>query len=172
MWYQSKVSYRLQDNFGKWKSYTEQYLHDAVSFSDVETQIYSVLEGRLTDFEIKGISLVKFEGVYEPHVGGDFYKVTILTEDTIEDKKSNSAHLVAAADVVDAERRTEKYMSGWLSNNTIIAVVKSPILGVWHPFSEDWQNDFKSRQADLADSGRESADVNQMNIPFGEPVEA
>lgn len=163
MWFQSKISYRIQDIAGKWKTITEQFLHDGVSFTDVEAQVFSMLEDRLTGFEIKAIAQVSFENVYEPHIGGDFYKVTVLTEG-IGDKKTSSFHLVAASDVVDAENRAEKYMSSWLDNTVIVAVAKSPILGVWHPIAEDWQDDFRARSERLADEGHESGDVNQATI--------
>ncbi len=164
MWYQSKISYGVQDATGKWKTISESFLHDGISFTDVEAQIFKMVEGRLTDFEIKAIALVKFECVYDTFVGGDFYKVTVLSEDKADDKKTVTAHLVAATDVVDAEGRAEQYMKNWLTDNIITGVVKSPIVGVWHPKVENWQNDFWQRMDRLKENGHESSDVNQTTI--------
>ena len=163
-WYQSKIAYRVQDDAGKWKTINESFLHDGVSFTDVEAQLFKMVEGRLTDFEVKSISQVKYEAVYEPHVGGDFYKVTVLTQGELDDKKTTTFHLVAADSVIDAEKRAEAYMKTWLDPHDIIAVVKSPILGVWHPVAEDWQNDFETRSDKLSADGHESGDVAQTTL--------
>ncbi|WP_170061153.1 DUF4494 family protein [Spirosoma aerolatum] len=170
LWFQSKISYRTQDATGKWKTINESFLHDGVSFTDVEAQIFKIVEDRLKEFEVKSIAQVKFENVYEPYVGGDFYKVTVVSEDSIDEKKTTSFHLVAAADVVDAEKRAEAYMKNWLSSHTITGVVKSPILGVWHPVAEDWQTDFKQRMEDLAQDGHTSVDINQLEMNFESSV--
>jgi hypothetical protein len=164
-WYQSNVKYRTQDTTGKWKAISESFLHDGVSFSDVETQLYEILKDRLKDFNVKAIKETTYSNVYDTFVGGDFYKVTIQT-DYGDGKTSNENHLVAAADVVDAEKRAEIYMKGWVTNTSIIGVVKSNILGVWHPKAEPWQEDFRERMADLEAKGYKSASANQTEIDF------
>jgi hypothetical protein len=171
MWYQSKIKYKTQDDAGKWKSFSESFLHDGVSFTDVEAQLYKILEERLkTDFEIGSISKVKFEAVYDTHIVkdgkvSDFYKVTVLTK-TLEDKLETTFHLVAGFDVTDAEKRAETYMKDWMSDTMIISVAKSPILGVWHQNAAPWQEDFKFRMEKLAEEGRESSNINQIEINF------
>ncbi|GAB3278424.1 hypothetical protein GCM10027347_52820 [Larkinella harenae] len=169
-WYQSNVKYRTQDVNGKWKTISESFLHDGVSFSDVETQLHEILKERLKDFGVKAIKETTYSNVYDTFVGGDFYKVTIQT-DYGDGKTSNENHLVAASDVVDAEKRAENYMKGWVTNTSIIAVVKSSILGVWHPKAEPWQEDFRERMAELELKGHKSVNANQTEINFDKKVD-
>lgn len=84
----------------------------------------------------------------------------------IDDKTETTFHLVAGFDVTDAEKRAEKRMESWMTDTIITSVVKSSILGVWHPKAEPWQEDFKFRMEKLAETGRESNNINQLEISF------
>ncbi|MFD2936288.1 DUF4494 family protein [Spirosoma flavum] len=166
MWFHSKIKYGVQDALGKWKTYSEQFLHDAITYAEVEQQLAEFLQGRVSDYEYT-ITKISFDAVYDTFIQGSFYKVTFeekTTNDAGADKITVKAHLVAAADVTDAERRATDYMKNWITDTTIIGSDRTKILGVWHPKSEDWKNDFKERMLRLAEVGQESNDSNQTTL--------
>lgn len=167
----SKISYRVQDqNTGKWKTITEQFLHDAVTYGDVEAQLAKLLEGRVTDYDYS-LSKVTYAYIYDTFLPGDFYVVTILTQEGIDEKKTSEKHLVVAESITDAEERAAKFTRNWVQSVSIEGAVHSKILGYWHPNNEQWQDDFKQRMARLAEEGNKSADANQLNL-FSDPVES
>ncbi|WP_234733426.1 DUF4494 family protein [Tellurirhabdus bombi] len=164
MWYQSKIKYGALGDDMKRITRTEVFLHEAITYAEVEAQLYTILEGRVKDFDYSISDNAKFSAVYDTFAGGDFYKVKVVEE--IGDKKRTLHHLVAASDVADAQKRVEAYLKNSLIGFTIDGATKSAILGVWNPASEDWQNDFKQRMEDLREAGHESVGINQLEIDF------
>ena len=166
MWFLSKVNYKIQDWKGNWKSLSEQFIQDGITYGEVEEQLHKLLEGRVTDYEYD-INKIKFGAVYESFNAGNFYKVSI-EEKTIDakgkDKVTTLTHYVVAEDVSQAEARATQYMKSWITSTTIVGAVKTKVLGVWHPHNSLWQDDFKQRMAKLAEEGHESNDVNQTTI--------
>ncbi|MBN8825094.1 MULTISPECIES: DUF4494 family protein [unclassified Spirosoma] len=167
MWFLAKIKYKVQDDLGKWKSFTEQFLLENILYGGAEKDLAKILEGRITDFEYD-LAKVKFGQVYEPFNKGNFYKVTIeektYSAETDKEKIEILTHYVIAESVHEAEERADKYISTWVTDCTIIGAVKSKILGVWHPYNSEWQDDFKQRMLLLAEAGNESSDANQTTI--------
>ncbi|MCX6217685.1 DUF4494 family protein [Spirosoma sp.] len=180
MWFLSKIRYSVQDSLGKFKAISEQFVHDAISYGDVEAQLAEVLKGRVDDYTYD-LSKIRFDSVYEPHVKGAFFKVQYEEKTTTEagvEKVTVKSHLVVAQDVPDAEKKASEYMKNWITDWTIIGADKTKILGVWHPLNQDWKDDFIARMADLAAAGNETgepapttifnADGTAKKIAFGD----
>ncbi len=157
MWFLSKIKYGVQDSLGKWKSFSEQFVHDAITYGDVEAQLTEFLAGRVDEYEYD-ISKIRFDAIYDPFVKGHFFKVQYEEKTTTEagvEKITVKSQLVVAQDVPDAERRATEYMKNWITDTTIIGADKTKILGVWHPLNQQWKDDFIARMADLAAAGNE-----------------
>lgn len=166
MWFHAKINYKVQDNLGKWKSFAEQFLLENIIYGAAETDLATLLDGRVTGYEYD-LTKVKFAAVYEPFNRGDFYKVTIEEKTTNEldkEKINVLTHYVIAESVHEAEQRTADYIKTWVTDCTIVGAVKTKILGVWHPHNSQWQDDFKQRMLKLAEAGQESSDANQTTI--------
>ncbi|MCX6218316.1 DUF4494 family protein [Spirosoma sp.] len=183
MWFLSKIKYGIQDSLGKWKAISEQFLHDAISYGDVEAQLTEFLKDRVKDYE-HDISKVRYYSVYEPHVKGAFYKVQYEEKTTTKagvEKITVKSHLVIALDVPDAERRAKEYMKNWVTDTKIIGADKTKILGVWHPHNQQWKDDFTERMIALAEAGHESpepapttlfnADGTAKKVAFGDEAD-
>ncbi|GAB4023336.1 hypothetical protein GCM10028808_73480 [Spirosoma migulaei] len=157
MWFLSKINYRVQGAKGKWKAISEQFIHEGVTYGEVEAQLATLLEKRVSQYEYD-IDKIKFGAVYEPHNKGAFHKVTIdevSVNDSGVETKTTYTHYVIAADVPEAFARATDYMKTWGSSTTIVGVTESKVLGVWHPHNQQWKDDFMSRMADLAEAGHE-----------------
>jgi len=166
MWFHSKIKYSIQDRNDKLKTVSEEFLHDAVTYGDVEEQLAKVLEGRVTDYEYD-IKKAVFAYIYYPFATGAFYVVTVEEKSEGKggvEKITAHKHLVVAQDVPGAEAKATDYMKGWVVDTDVVGAVKSKILGIWHPHNQDWKDDFKQRMQALAEEGNESPDSPQTTI--------
>ncbi len=166
MWFLSKIKYSIQDEKGNSKAIVEQFIQEGITYAEVETQLATLLDGRVTDYEYD-LSKIKFGSVYEPFNDGAFYKVTIdekTTDERGKEKINILTHYVIAESVSDAEIRANAYMNTWVTDTTVKGAIQSKVLAVWHPHDSQWQDDFKQRMLRLAEEGHESADSNQTTI--------
>lgn len=169
MLFLSKIRYKIQNpDTGKWKTIVEQFLHEAEQYNEVENiQLPELLGSRVTDYEYD-IVKAHFEDIYAPFTTGDFYEVTLITDEG-DGKKTTSKHLVVAESLTDAERRTEDYTKSWGGTITIDGAKHSKILGYWHPHNQQWQDDFVQRTLNLqeqlkSENGPAEKVPNQMSL--------
>lgn len=141
-WFLGTVSFTKEIEPGKFNTSTEQYLVDAVSFTDCEARLYDLMGDNAPDFKVAAEKKMKLQEVF--HVDGPEQKwfkvkivITTFDEKTKKEKKSASLFLVNADTVKQAYDRVEDLL-GRVEDYEITEVALTAILEVI-PYQVDGQ---------------------------------
>lgn len=140
-WFECKVKYVKVDDDGRERKVSENYLVDAVSFTDAETriiqQLQTMVRGEFTVDNIKKSNIVEIF----PNEEGEWWykaKISIVTidENAGREKKIANYFLVAADDIKQALQRLEEGLSYILVPYQATSLAVSNIVDVF-PYFED-----------------------------------
>lgn len=134
-WFQSKVKFLRQMDNGLIKQIVEQYLVDAMSFTEAEARVMKeVGEGMR---EVETVAIAK-SNIKEVVFYGDtdlWWKVKVtynlMDEDTEKEKKVTTYLLVNANDLKEAYERTEEHLREMLVPFQIPKIEESPIIEIY-----------------------------------------
>lgn len=142
VWFLCKVKYAKENEEGLLKNVSEQYLIDAVSFTEAEARIYDMLGSVIRgDFQVTNISksnivdVFFFEDIDIWHKCKITYIVT--DADSGKEKKVTQFMLVTAHDVKEAYDRIFESLNNMLVTFRVPEVTESPIVEVFPYESED-----------------------------------
>lgn len=135
-WYQVKVKYAKENEEGLLKSISEQYLVDAVSFTECEAIIYDRLGQQIRgDFQVIAIAKSNIVDVffYEDCDIWHRAKITYLIADgeSGREKKVVQYMLVTADDVTQAHERIQEILSNTLVSFRVPDMVETKIIEVF-----------------------------------------
>ena len=128
----STVRYdKIMEN-GLNKTVNEQYLIDAVSFTEAEARTIEELTPFITgDFKIHRLTKPKVSELFLDETAGRFYKVKVafitIDEKTATEKKTASFILVQANDFKAAYDKFIDGMKGSMADYEIISISETPI---------------------------------------------
>lgn len=129
-----KVVYeKIDDQSGKEKKVTEQYLLDAVSFTEAEARTHKEMESMIRgEFLIASITRANFSDIFDDVAGDTWWKAKIKHM-TVDEKsgreKSVSNYILIMADNVDhAYKNINEAMKGMTVDFTIESISDSQIL--------------------------------------------
>jgi hypothetical protein len=141
-WFECKVKYQKLDQGGHERKVNDNYLIDAVSFTDAETRIYEKM-GQLVrgDFQVMNIKKSGISEVLsEPH-GEWWYKAKIsmitIDEEAGKEKKVSNYVIVMADDINEALKNLEQGLSYMLIPYVITSIQLSTIADVFPYFEEN-----------------------------------
>jgi hypothetical protein len=146
-WFVCKVKYQKQDEKGKVKNVSEQYLVDAVSFTEAESRIYEKMGDLIQgDFYVSNISKSNFTDVFHYEDAETWHKCkmtyTLEVEGSGKEKKITNYILLTAPDVKTAYDRVYESLNNMLVDFRVPEISESPILEVF-PYESDveekWQ---------------------------------
>lgn len=137
-----KVKYAKENEQGLLKNVSEQYLVDAVSFTEAEARIYDMLGSVIRgDFQVTNISKSNFVDVFFFEDVDIWHKCKItyiVTDgDSGKEKKVTQFMLVTAHDVKEAYDRIHESLSNMLVSFRVPEVTESPIVEVFPYEKED-----------------------------------
>lgn len=140
-WFLCKVKYAKENEEGLLKNISEQYLVDAVSFTEAEAIIYDRLGSQVRgDFQITGLSKSNIVDVFFFEDADIWYKckVSYLVSDgeSGKEKKVTQYMIVTASDVKDAYDRIQESLSNMLVSFRVPDIVESAIVEVF-PYEKD-----------------------------------
>lgn len=141
IWFLCKVKYAKENEQGLLKNVSEQYLVDAVSFTEAEARIYDMLGSTIRgDFQVTNISKSNFVDVF-PYDDIDIWhkcKITyvVADADSGKEKKVTQYMLVTAHDVKEAYDRIHESLSNMLVTFRVPDITESPIVEVF-PYERD-----------------------------------
>ena len=140
-WFLCKVKYAKENEEGLLKNISEQYLVDAVSFTEAEAIIYDRLGSQIRgDFQITGLSKSNIVDVFFFEDADIWYKckVSYLVSDgeSGKEKKVTQYMIVTASDVKEAYDRIQESLSNMLVSFRVPDIVESPIVEVF-PYEKD-----------------------------------
>ncbi len=143
-WFTVKVKYTKQLEDGSFKSVSEPYLLNAMSFTDAETRIYEELGNLIRgEFLVTGISRADFHDIFKYDDTETWYKVKISFESGGEDggkaKKVSQNFLISANSVKEAYDRMNESLNGMMIDYGIPSIALSPIVEIF-PFNDENQD--------------------------------
>ncbi|MDO9550959.1 DUF4494 domain-containing protein [Rhodonellum sp.] len=141
-WFLCKVKYAKENEQGLLKNVSEQYLVDAVSFTEAEARIYDMLGSVIRgDFQVTNISKSNIVDVfyYEDIDVWHKCKITYLVTDADsgKEKKVTQFMLVTAHDVKEAQERIFESLNNMLVTFRVPEIAESPIVEIFPYEKED-----------------------------------
>jgi hypothetical protein len=132
-WFLCKVKYAKENEEGLLKNISEQYLVDAVSFTEAEAILYDRLASQIRgDFQVTGISKSNIVDVFFYENSDIWYKCKIsylvADADSGKEKKVTQYMIVTAEDVKNAYDRIQESLSNMLVSFRIPDIVESAIV--------------------------------------------
>lgn len=140
-WYECKVKYLKIDQSGHERKINDNYLLDAISFTDAETRIYQQMN-QLTngEFQVQNIKKSNISEVIPSETGEWWYKAKInlitIDEEAGKEKKVTNYILVMADDINHALKRVEEGLSYMLVPYVVTSIQLSTIAEVFPYDSE------------------------------------
>lgn len=135
-YFKCKVRYDKTQEDGSVKKVTEEYLVDAMSFTEAEERITREM-GLLTsgDFLVVDISRYNVQELIIDYPGNFFYRFKVdfitLDEKSGKEKKRPNYLLVQAADIDDARDQVVKAMKESISDYSISKIEETKIIEVF-----------------------------------------
>ncbi|HON18218.1 MAG TPA: DUF4494 domain-containing protein [Salinivirgaceae bacterium] len=101
-WFECKIKYQITDEFGKTKNETENYLIDAVSFTEAEQRLHHVIQtNKGIDFSVAGIRFAKADEIIPSENLDALWfkaKITYFTIDERSGKEQKIGNIVFVAE--------------------------------------------------------------------------
>ena len=143
-WYKVNIKFQKEDQTGSLKTITEQYLFDAVSFTEAEANGYNRIETGVMDFSVTSISKMRLADVFTFPERQQWYlvKVVYLTVDekSGKEKKTVNRILVNADGIFQALERVTESMRHTLIPYEVTDIYQTPILEVFPYQSPEEEN--------------------------------
>lgn len=136
-WFESKAKYMKVSESGRETMVTENFLLDAVSFTDAESrmirQMKSMVKGG--EFSVVDIKKSKIAEIYPFENGEWWFKVTInlvtIDEEAGKEKKLRTYYLIMADDIKEALERLDESLSYLVIPYVVSAIAVSTIVDVF-----------------------------------------
>ena len=138
-WFECKIKYEKVMEDGLQKSVTEQYVVDALSFSEAEKRITEEMSAYIGgSFEVTDVKKAAYKEVFfdEGDKWSDrWYKAKLdfitLDERTEKEKRSRVTYLVNAESMKGACRNIEQVMSGTMIDYEAASIAETKIMDVF-----------------------------------------
>ena len=136
--YEVKIQYQEMQEDGKEKKVTEQYVVEALSFTEAESRIIEEMTPYTDgDFDVVSEKIAPFNEIFLSDNSTDdkwfVSKVSFITLDerTAKEKNQTFRYLVQAATSEKAMDYTKEMLSHWMSDYSIDSVQDTPIIDVF-----------------------------------------
>ena len=135
-WFECKVKYTKVTESGKEQTVTENFLLDAVSFTDAETRITRQMQEMVRgEFWVTDIKKSRIGEVFPYDMGEWWFKATInlvtIDEEAGKEKKMRTYYLVMADDIKQALERLDESLSYLVIPYVVSALAVSTIVDVF-----------------------------------------
>ena len=137
-WFLCKIRYEKTMEDGLQKKVTEQYVLDAVSFTEAEARIIEQMSSYISgQFDIVEIDRCKFGEVFfsDEELADKWYKAKLkfitIDEKTEKEKRNTVYYLVQAGSFEGARKNIDEAMGGTMIDYVIDTVSETPIMDVF-----------------------------------------
>lgn len=135
-WFECKVKYTKVTESGKEQTVTENFLLDAVSFTDAETRITRQMQEMARgEFSVTDIKKSRIGEVFPYDTGEWWFKATInlvtVDEEAGKEKKMRTYYLIMADDIKQALERLDGSLSYLVIPYVVSALAVSTIVDVF-----------------------------------------
>ena len=137
-WFETKIRYEKMMEDGSQKMITEQYVVDALSFTEAENAIIEEMSVYITgDFKVRDIKMAGYGEVFFSDADTDdkWYKTKLqfitIDEKTEKEKRSTVSYLVQADSLTLAVKHIDEVMGGTMIDYVISAIQETQIMDVF-----------------------------------------
>lgn len=148
IWFECKVKYEKVQEDGLQKQVVEQYVVNALSFSEAEARITEEMSKYInTAFEVVDVKKAPYKEVFfaEDGTSERWYKVKLqfitIDEKTEKEKRSNVYYLIQADSFGQAVKNIDEVMGGTMIDYEIASMAETTLLDVFE-FEKDPQPEY------------------------------
>ena len=153
-WFECKVRYEKVMEDGLQKKVTEQYVVDALSFSEAEQRITEEMSAYISgEFEVTGVKKAQYKEVFfdDAEMSDRYYKAKLqfitIDEKTEKEKRSNVTYLVQAATLDGAVTHINEVMGSTMIDYTKSNIAETKIMDVFE-YAQDKSAELMTCMAD------------------------
>ena len=154
IWFETKIRYDKTQEDGRQKPITEQYVVDALSFSEAEASILEEMKVYISgDYKITDIRPAAYHEVFFSDMDKDdkWYKAKLqfltIDEKTEKEKRTTVTYLVQAASLNGAVKNIEDVMGSTAIDYDLVSINETQIMDVFEHVS----NSAKQKQTSASD---------------------
>ena len=138
LWFETKVRFDKVQEDGTQKKVTEQYVVEAMSFTEAEAKIIAEIKRYVSgEFDVKNITPASYHEIFfsENDKDDKWYKAKLqfitIDEKTWKKKHQNVYYLVQGSSTESAQKNIQEVMSGTTIDYTIVSITETNILDVF-----------------------------------------
>lgn len=136
-WYLGKIRFQKKDEAGSLRTMNEQYLVDAVSYTEAEARMFEIVASNTPVFQLINLTKMNLSEIFLEENGSEKWwkvKVNYISFDEKTQKEKITPHffLINCENVLDAHAAIKKNL-GNLNDYDIVGVNVTSILEV-HPY--------------------------------------
>ena len=138
MWFECKIRYEKVMEDGLQKKVNENYVVDALSFSEAETRITEEMSAYISgEFEVADIKKAAFKEVFftDDNIADKWYKAKLqlitIDEKTEKEKRSTVTYLVQSGSMNGAMKNIDEVMGGTMIDYVVASVAETTIMDVY-----------------------------------------
>lgn len=137
-WFECKIRYEKAMEDGTQKKVTEQYVVDALSFTEAESSIIEEMSSYISgEFEVRDIKKAAYGEVFfsDAPSADRWYKTKLqfitIDEKTEKEKRSNVNYLVHGSSLPNAVKSVDEVMGGTMIDYVISSIAETQIMDVF-----------------------------------------
>lgn len=137
-WFECKIRYEKVMEDGLQKRVTENYVVDALSFSEAEKRITEEMSSYISgEFDVTDIKIAAYKEIFfsEDDTADKWYKTKLqfitIDEKTDKEKRSTVTYLVNAGSLNGAVKNIDEMMGGTLIDYVIASVAETSLMDVY-----------------------------------------
>ena len=153
-WFECKIRYEKVMEDGLQKKVTEQYVVDALSFSEAEQRIIEEMSAYISgEFEVTDVKKAQYKEVFfdDAEMSDRYYKAKLafitIDEKTEKEKRSNVTYLVQAATLDGAVKNINEVMDGTMIDYEKSNIAETKVMDVFE-YAQDKAADLMARMAE------------------------
>ena len=138
MWFECKIRYEKVMEDGLQKKVNENYVVDALSFSEAETRITEEMSAYISgEFEVADIKKAAFKEVFftDDNIADKWYQAKLqfitIDEKTEKEKRSTVTYLVQAGSMNGAMKNIDEVMGGTMIDYVVASVAETTLMDVY-----------------------------------------
>ena len=137
-WFECKIRYEKVTEDGLQKKVNENYVVDALSFSEAETHITEEMSSYISgEFEVADIKKAAYKEVFftDDNIADKWYKAKLqfitIDEKTEKEKRSTVNYLVQAGSMNGAMKNIDEVMGGTMIDYVVSSVAETTLMDVY-----------------------------------------
>ena len=141
IWFECKIAYEKVMEDGFQKKVKDNYVVDALSFTEAETRIMEEMSSYISgEFTIEDIKIASYKEIFfsEEEMADKWYKAKLqfitIDEKTEKEKRTNVYYLVQAGTLPVAVKSIDEVMGGTMIDYVIASVAETQLMDVF-----EWQ---------------------------------